>query len=246
MIMKKLTLLISCLLAAPCFSAVVATPYTKYRSLADSPWYAAVAAGDDLVYSYHDYGGAAYRQPRVTSIPDGYGMYEDFEESGTFPWMTVSNEDYYSRSVDIDDGVLDYQGRGQSLGVYILQFGLSIQFTPTATGSLPKWFGFASVGSAGNPYLEILGVDNSLTTVSLTSLVAWQNTPGPIPPNSIRDYFAGFISDVEIQSVTVRGSLLIDHFQYGYGAGPIPEPSAALLLGAGLVLGLSRRKRRAS
>jgi hypothetical protein len=243
MIMKTLLSLVSCLLSAPSFSAVVATPYTKYRSLADSPWYAAVATGDSLVYDYHTYSGSYTKEPRVTSIPDGYGMYENFEESGTFPWMTVSNEDYHSYSVDIDDGVLDYQGRGQSIGARIPQFGLAIQFTPTATGSLPKWFGFVSVGSAGTPYLEILGVDNSLTTVSLTSLVMLQNAPGPIPPNTVRDYFAGFISDVGVQSVTLRGSLRIDHFQYGYGAGPIPEPSALMLLGAGLVLGLSRRKR---
>ena len=99
-----------CLSAAQLSGAVVATSITPYRSLADSPWYAAVAGGDSLIFTSHNYQGCVDAVNQDT-LPDGYGLYEDFEECFT-PWVTnLASTTPWERSsnagVDADDGVIN-------------------------------------------------------------------------------------------------------------------------------------------
>ncbi len=213
-------------------AALIATPITPYRSVADSPWRAAVEGGDAIVFESHPpLGCGAWMN--IDTLPDGYGVYETFEPGCyTTPWMdrSSSTQDYDSASVDGDDGVLDGVGNGYSIHGTLPFRGtlpeFTLSFTPTTDGKLPKWFGFAAVlGIGGTASLELRGVGGGvLSLYDLTDLKAAM-AASPV------DQFQGFISDQEITSVTFYGGLTIDHFQYGYGAGPIPEPGGCLLLG---------------
>ncbi len=225
-------------------AAVIATPITPYRSLSDSPWYAGVAAGDALLYTEHTYAGGVPILPPPGSIPSGHGVYDAFENAES-PWVQVLNyQENPGFSVDADDGILDYQGLGHSIAAQFVAQGLRFEFLPMDNGEYPRWVGFVSLLSSNlrPASLEILGVDDSITTIDLTSLVAQQ---GLIPTTTFtdNDLFAGFISDRQIKRVTLfGGGFVVDHFQYGYGAFPIPESSSLVIASCGCALFLRRKR----
>ncbi len=236
-------LCLSLLLAAKfhLIGAVVATSITPYRSLADSPWYAAVAGGDSLIFTSHNYQGCVDAVNQDT-LPDGYGLYEDFEECFT-PWLHkiyVQQDENFS--VDADDGVLNGVGLGHSISSNGQNAadteGFTLQFSPTTDNKYPQWFGFAQLTNyekiAG---FDVLGVGGGLIAhVTLTELTA---AVGQTPYVA---KFQGFIVGQEIGSILFHNAVNIDHFQYGYGAGPVPEPSSFNLLGPALMVLFRRRK----
>ncbi len=221
-------------------AALIATPVTPYRSLADSPWRVAVEAGDALEFSKHTWNGCEELNP--TTLPDGYGVYDDFQECTT-TWLLHSHTEFVlNSSVDADDGVLDGVGHGRSIQSDIHTGGIPVDFmlsfSPTSDGKLPKWFGFASLFATPlnqPPAIDVLGVGGALLqSITLTDL---NNGVNAMP---FVAKFQGFISDQEITAIIFHEGLTIDHFQYGYGAGPVPEPCSLLLVGLGGIV-LRRR-----
>lgn len=220
-----------------CLAAVLATPITPYRSLADSPWYRAIADGDALTYYSHTWDDCD--PTGVGTLPDGLGVYEDFEACGT-PWVSKIQTRYSdNQGVDADDGDID----GQSSGNVLVPMGnnFTLVFSPTTNGKLPQWFGFVSLArsTVRPPSIEILGLGgNLLERIQLTDLnqAVLANPPGPL---GVR--FQGFIVSQEITAIRFLDGAVIDHFQYGYGAAPIPEPSVLALTGL-VFLGFKRRR----
>lgn len=73
--------------------------------------------------------------------------------------------------------------------------------------------------------MQILGLNSIvLASFNLSSVV------GLYLDNSLvrDDVFVGFVADAPITGI-VMGEVRIDHFQYGYGAQPIPEPAVPAL-----------------
>ena len=240
------------LLGSHVHSAIVATtPATHYRSLEDSPWRVAVKAGDELVFVNHTWEGAD-AITGIGSIPQGYGVYDDFEESVTStPWLQwgANHQEIISHhSVDGDDGILNSQGNGKSLhgltqGVTFAP-SVTLEFIPMSIGEYPKWFGFALIrASTTLPLsLKILGVNNSFNTVNLNNLRTDENSSTTFLNLTSDDVFIGFVCDTQIKSISLEGEFLLDHFQYGYGPGPIPEPGTCSLGLLGVALASRRRR----
>ena len=226
---------------------VATTPVTHYRSLEDSPWREAVTAGDALVFVNHTWQGVDDRT-YIGSIPQGYGVYDDFESQDSLtPWVNweyATLDTTQNDSVDSDDGVFDYYTQAHAIDTIGIPRKIALEFIPMTNGEFPNWVGFVTIlGSALFPTsLEIIGVDNSFTTISLDNFMI-QHTSTPIIQSlSDNDLFIGFVSDVQIKSIVLKGDFRIDHFQYGYGPGPIPEPGTCSLGLLGVALALRRRR----
>jgi hypothetical protein len=91
-------------------ATVVVLPVTPYRSLDDSPWKAAVRAGDALKFRFGDCNEHADR------LPSGFGVHDDFEDRDCIsPWLRLkSGEILRGASVDADDRYLDGFGTHSS------------------------------------------------------------------------------------------------------------------------------------
>ncbi len=142
--------------------------------------------------------------------------------------------------VDADDGAIDGQAFGNALSSTNVPVtnGFTLNFIPTTDGKLPQWFGFVGVSDPNTAAsIQILGVGGSLIeSIQLSALQA------AINQNPYRVKFQGFIVGQEISAVRFVNGIAIDHFQYGYGAAPIPEPASLGLLAGGVFLGLRRRR----
>lgn len=167
-------------------------------------------------------------------------MYDDFGDCST-PWAVPIDVESDNISVDADDGYINGSYNGHSLTARSGLRSYTIEFYKTADNKLPQWFGFASMngGYLTPPSMRVFGVGgNLLDTINLVDLNDALGTHPYVPK------FQGFLFSQEINSIQFDEGLVIDHFQYGYGAGPIPEPTGMALIGVAAVLGLSRRRRR--
>ncbi|RYD32105.1 MAG: PEP-CTERM sorting domain-containing protein, partial [Verrucomicrobiaceae bacterium] len=150
-------------------------------------------------------------------------------------------------NVDGDDGVVDNRGQGftwaitgggnQSLG---------FDFTPNASGELPKFaggvlFGSVSAEAGLTLYQRILVYDaNGIEmTGGLWRLEVPKLSSG-VPEISVYR-FAGIYYDEGISRIVFPDSGNVDHLTYGYA---IPEPATDTMLLTGIGIALSRRRRK--
>ena len=234
--MKSILLL--SLLGGLSHAATVATAIVPYRSIEDSPWKVAVKAGDALTFLNHS-AESCDDTLLPPTLPDGLGVYDDFGDCGT-PWAIPIDAEKDNISVDADDGHINGSYNGHSLTARNGQRAYTIEFYPTSDNKLPQWFGFASMngGYLTSPSMRVFGVGgNLLDAINLVDLNVALGTSPYLPK------FQGFLFGQEISSIQFDEGLIIDHFQYGYGAAPIPEPTGLVLLSVVGVLGLGRRRR---
>ena len=220
-------------------AATVATAIVPYRSIEDSPWKVAVKAGDALTFLNHS-AESCDDTLLPPTLPDGLGVYDDFGDCRT-PWaVPFGAASDHSRSVDADDGFIDGILNGTSLEQSSSFVTFGIEFYPTSDSKLPRWFGFASLSGRRitPPTLRVFGASGDLLdTINLIDM----NVAFPTISSGVR--FQGFLFDQEVGRIEFGGGLVIDHFQYGYGAAPIPEPTGLVLLSVVGVLRISRRRR---
>ena len=229
-----LSLLLFCGLS---HAATVATAIVPYRSIEDSPWKVAVNAGDALTFLNHKAENCDDTLLPPT-LPDGLGVYDDFGDCRT-PWaVPFGAENVSNRSVDADDGKIDGSLLGHSISRLTNTPSFTIQFFLTSDNKYPRWLGFASMNYFDTaPTMDVFGEGGGLLeTINLSAL---NNAVGTSPYAK----FQGFLFDIPISSIRFNGAIIIDHFQYGYGAAPIPEPAGMGLLGVAAALGLNRRRR---
>ena len=233
------TLLALFLLSGMSQAATVATAIVPYRSIDDSPWKVAVKAGDALTFLNHS-AESCDDTLLPPTLPDGLGVYDDYGDCRT-PWaVDFGSASDHSRSVDADDGLIDGRLNGTSLEAQSSFVTFGVQFYPTSDGKLPRWFGFASLSGRRitPPTLRVFGASGDLLdTINLIDM----NDTFPTISSGVR--FQGFLFDQEVGRIEFGGGLVIDHFQYGYGAAPIPEPAGLALIGAAGVFAITRRRR---
>ena len=232
------TLLVLFLLSGIARAATVATAIVPYRSIEDSPWQVAVKAGDALTFLNHKAEDCDDTLLPPT-LPDGLGVYDDFGDCRT-PWaVPFGAENVRNRSVDADDGKVDGRLLGHSISALTNTRSFTIEFFPTSDNKLPRWFGFAAMNSFGStPTIDVFGEGGGLLeTINLATLSNAVGTAPYVPK------FQGFLFDNPVSSIRFGEGIIIDHFQYGYGAAPIPEPAGLALLGVVGGLRLSRRRR---
>ncbi|MCE2915504.1 MAG: PEP-CTERM sorting domain-containing protein [Rubrivivax sp.] len=147
-----------------------------------------------------------------------------------FPITPGGNTD----SVDADDGVIDGNGNGGRSW-----FGAApIRITFSGTGDLPTAFGLVwTDGTAGEWTFSAVAADDT-SLGSITRTVG----DGSIRGTTAEDRFFGVQFAGGIKSITISGpgAVELDHIQFGTMA-PVPEPTSAALLLAGLTL-LARRR----
>ncbi len=212
--------------AAP--ATIVATSIIRYDSFDDSPYKEAVTAGNNLIYPVEPSTGLPRFNPNVGTLPDGYGVRDG--TAWDYLWLTKANV-LPSRNWEL--------GIESTVMVLPSQFGpvdFTFTFAPTSDGKYPHWFGFAQASRyESEGFVGVLGVNGESTWVVLTEL------NNATKQDLYSRYFQGFTVDYEIKSLVFCGPLSIADFQYGYGAGPIPEPCSLLLVGLG---GVVLRRRR--
>jgi hypothetical protein len=222
---------------------VAVIQHTPYHSLQDSPWYAAVSAGDSLKF------GDQFCNFPATTLPDGLGVHDDFEDNDCLsPWLSIIEGNIVKgASVDADDGSINHAPTGNCLTQLInptaQRFEARLQFIATSDGKYPQWMGFAVTGLGPTPpdeSMDLLGINGEVfATIDLNALMG-NYLDARLTDD---DVFVGFIADQPITGVLFRdGGILLDHFQYGYGAAPMPEPAVSGLALAGAAICLRRRR----
>ena len=241
-------LAMSLLLSPGICATITILPATPYRSLNDSPWRNAIFAGDALKF------GDQFCNSPAPTLPDGLGVHDDFEDDDCqSPWLSIATgQTRAGGSVDADDGFLNESPNGDSLWSDFVdarqRLETRLEFITTSDGKYPLWFGYA-VTFAGSPQfidgtiiMDILGANNStLASVNLYTLLG-----GEINGQLVRDdVFLGFVSDEPVRAIYIyNDGIIIDHFQYGYGTQPIPEPAASVLAAFAVVAAGRRRRAR--
>lgn len=189
-------------------------------------------------------------------LPFATFVLEDFED-GAFnpigatasPGWVVNTPGPFTDSVDLDDGVLDGSGTaGHAFYSASAQATLTITFDAAALGGrLPTHAGVAWTDVGNTTGTTGVG------TVTFSALDALGNPLGTIGPVTLgdgaatgatpEDRFFGVTNLGGIASFTIAMSdsvdWEVDHIQFGV---IVPEPSAAALLGIGLVVLAARRR----
>jgi hypothetical protein len=236
-----------CFAISSCHGATVTVvQHSPYRSLNDSPWHDAVAVGDSLKFADQ------FCNDPATTLPNGLGVHDDFEDNDCYsPWLRIIEGDVgraSGGSVDADDGTPNLTADGASF-TQVPNFTAGrwegrLGFLVTSDGKYPQWFGFDVTGTNDTPkpeMMDLLGVGGQIfATINLSDILGSYRDPELVPD----DVFLGFLADQPVTEIVFHdGGLVLDHFQYGYGAAPVPEPTAwgmALVAAAGCL----RRRRR--
>lgn len=225
------------LVAAPALIATLAglaaadvLPVTPYLSAADSPF-----ASMSL--------GWFYLEDMEDGLLNTPGLSVVSNRPGTIVGAIPPN--YFTDSVDGDDGVIDGSGQGgRSLGelnnTSTESLGYTFFFDPLVLGQFPTHAGIVWTDGGGGRQTTVDFYDAGGTLIA--SIPPTTTGDNSYAGTTAEDRFFGAFFEQGIGSFTIRtpsgtAVLEVDHIQYGY----VPAPGSLLLLAG---WGISGRRRR--
>ncbi len=240
--MKSLAIFVP--LISPSFAASILWDPLPYLSEADSPFYQGILDGMIYLENFED---QALNTPFVREP-------EDVPYFGsTYRQLIPSISNGSVRSVDSDDGAVDFNGdlgdtwitTTNSIGGQIYG-SMSFEFLRNGDGFFPTYVGIVITaaddlrravelsfrGPAGN---------NLFADTDLYDPMDWVPFPQSIEdtrtPRTHR--FIGAYHEDGIARLSLSNVWQVDHLQYGYA---IPEPSTSFLIGTSLIPFLRRKR----
>jgi hypothetical protein len=236
--MKSLAILLS--LISPTFAVSILWDPLPYFSEADSPFYQGILDGTIYLEDFED---QALNTPFVRE-PDNLPYFGRTYRSD-FPDIP----DGVVRSVDGDDGVIDFRGfLGDSwtttdIGTNQISGQMSFQFLPNEETLYPTYVGIViTEGDDLDRAVELSFRDpdgnNLFADTDLYDPKDW--VPFPLTTDDTRTHrFIGAYHEDGIARLSLFNVSQVDHLQYGYA---IPEPSTPFLILASLLPLLQRRR----
>jgi len=236
--MKHLAILLS--LTSPTFAASILWDPLPYFSEADSPFYQGILDGTIYLEDFED---QALNTPFVRE-PDNVPYFGRTYRSD-FPNIP----DGIVRSVDGDDGIIDFAGfLGDSWITAFLSTNTradraSFEFLPNNDGLYPSYVGIVITAADDlRRAVELSFRDpdgnNLFADTDLYAPRDW--IPFPLTTDDTRTHrFIGAYHEDGIARLSLNNVWQVDHLQYGYA---IPEPSSAILTLTALFPLLRRRR----
>jgi hypothetical protein len=236
--MKTLPIFLS--LTSASFSASILWDPLPYFSEADSPFYQGILEGTIYLEDFED---QALNTPFVRE-PDNLTYFGRTYRSA-FPNIP----DGVVRSVDGDDGVIDFNGllgdswKTTNISTNTGSSRASFEFLPNDDGVYPTYVGIVITEASDlDRVVSLAFFDENNVNVSndadLYDPKEW--VPFPLRAEDTRTHrFVGFYHEEGIHRLALSNVSQVDHLQYGYA---IPEPATAFLALTAL-LPLLRRNR---
>lgn len=232
-------LIASLLLTLPASAASILWDPLPYFSEADSPFYEGVLNGTIYLEDFED---QALNTPFVKE-PDNLTYF-----GRTIRSVMPNINDGFVRSVDGDDGTIDFIGfMGDSWITTNLASNTgsnraSFEFLPDQEGFYPRFVGIVVTAARDvDRDVSLAFFDENNINVSNDSEYDpkdWE--PVPVPPGDPRTHrFVGFYHEEGIHRLSLSNVWQVDHLQYGYA---LPEPATPLLILTALFPLLSRRR----
>ena len=235
--MKSVFLLLS--LTSYTQAASILFEPSPYLSAADSPFYNGILNGDVYLEDFED---QALNTPFVRQVTNvnffGRTIRADFP----------SVPDGFVRSVDADDGIIDFSGfLGDSwitsnIGSNTGSNRAGFEFLPDENGQYPTFVGVVITAVDDvDRQIDFIFRDldgNDLFADSEFDPKLW-NTGLFLNGDPRTHRFVGVFNEDGISSLSISNVWQLDHLQYGV----IPEPSTTILLSLTSLSLLSRRKR---
>jgi len=236
--MKHLAILLS--LTSPTFAASILWDPLPYFSVADSPFYQGILDGTIYLEDFED---QALNTPFVRE-PDNLTYF-----GRTIRSFAPNIVDGFVRSVDEDDGSIDFSGAlGDSWVTTNINTNTggsraSFEFLPNNDGLYPSYVGIViTVARDFDRAVELSFRDpdgnNLFADTDLYDPKDW--VPFPLTTDDTRTHrFIGAYHEDGIARLSLSNVWQVDHLQYGYA---IPEPSTSFLIGTALIPFLRRRR----
>jgi len=228
------------LATASTFATSILWDPLPYLSEADSPFYQGILNGDIYLEDFED---QALNTPFVREPTNV--IYVGATIRSLFPNVAFGRV----RSVDSDDGVVDFRGALGDTWITNDRVGntragrASFEFLPNGDGLYPRFVGIVITAADDvDRAVELSFFDQNNINVSNDSDLYdpkdWE--PFPLMAGDTRAHrFVGFYHEEGIHRLSLSNVWQLDHLQYGYA---IPEPSTSLLI-LGTLLPLLRRRR---
>jgi hypothetical protein len=213
-----------------------------YLSEADSPFSPGILSGDIYLEDFED---QALNTPFVRQ-----------PENVTYRGQTIRSIrpdiiDGFVRSVDGDDGIVDFSGfRGDSWITTDIASNqragrMSFEFLPDDQGRYPRYVGIVVTAADDvdrNVSLAFFDLNNINVSndSDLYDPRDWE--PEPLPPGDPRTHrFIGFYHEEGLTRISLSNVWQVDHLQYGFA---LPEPSTSVLTFAAVLPLLFWRRSR--
>jgi len=125
---------------------------------------------------------------------------------------------------------------------------INSSFRSTTSPRIRANFSAAALGGELPTYVGIVFAEN--TNAGTRTITAYDSddnvleTLSQASGSQLADQFLGLSTDTGISYVIINGDQEFDHFQYGFAAAPVPEPSSTALLGLGGLALILRRRRK--
>jgi hypothetical protein len=236
--MKSIAIFLS--LTSASFSASILWDPLPYFSEADSPFYQGILDGTIYLEDFED---QALNTPFVRE-PDNLSYF-----GRTIRSIAPDIRDGFVRSVDGDDGLVDFEGfLGDSwittnIGSNTGSDRASFEFLPNDDGLYPSYVGI--VITAANDLDRVVSLaffdENNINVSNDSDLYDPKDwVPFPLRAEDTRTHrFVGFYHEEGIHRLALSNVWQVDHLQYGYA---IPEPSTSLLILTSLLPLFQRRR----
>ncbi len=236
--MKTIAIFLS--LTSASFSTSILWDPLPYFSEADSPFYHGILDGTIYLEDFED---QALNTPFVRE-PDNLPYFGRTYRS-EFPNIP----DGIVRSVDGDDGLIDFQGflgdswKTTNINTNTGSSRASFEFLPNDDGIYPSYVGIViTLARDFDRAVELSFRDpsgnNRFADTDLYDPKDW--VPIPLTTDDTRTHrFIGAYHEDGIARLSLFNVSQVDHLQYGYA---IPEPSTSFLIGTSLIPFLRRKR----